>query len=85
MGASWWEDLGLKACILIRVRPGHHRTVAEKISALPKVKEAFSVMGTADVVVRVEVDDLRAMTDLGTKIGNLEDVVTTETLIAAEE
>jgi len=41
-------------------------------------------MGTADVVVRVDVKDLRAMTDLGTKIGNLQDVVTTETLIAAE-
>jgi DNA-binding Lrp family transcriptional regulator len=59
--------------------------VAEKISAFPKVKEAFSVMGTADVVVRVEVEDLKAMTQLGTKIGNLEDVVTAETLIAAEE
>ena len=74
----------MKACILIRVRPGHHRRVAEKITTLPEVSEAFSVMGTADVVVRVEVKDLKAMTDLGTKIGNLQDVVTTETLIAAE-
>ena len=74
----------MKACILIRVRPGHHRQVAKKISSLPDVKEAFSVMGTADVVVRAEVKDLRAMTELGTKIGNLEDVVTAETLIAAE-
>ncbi len=41
-------------------------------------------MGTADVVVRAEVNDLRAMTELGTKIGNLQDVVTTETLVAAE-
>jgi DNA-binding Lrp family transcriptional regulator len=75
----------LKACILIRVRPGHHRQVAKTICSLPDVKEAFSVMGTADVVVRAEVKDLRAMTELGTKIGNLEDVVTAETLIAAEE
>lgn len=74
----------MKACILIRVRPGHHRRVAEKITTLPEVSEAFPVMGTADVVVRVEVKDLKAMTDLGTKIGNLQDVVTTETLIAAE-
>ena len=74
----------MKACILIRVRPGYHRRVAEKITTLPEVSEAFSVMGTADVVVRVEVKDLKAMTDLGTKIGNLQDVVTTETLIAAE-
>ncbi len=74
----------MKACVLIRVRPGHHRRVAEKIASLRGVEEAFSVMGTADVVVRVQVKDLRAMTDLGTKIGNLQDVVTTETLIAAE-
>jgi uncharacterized protein with GYD domain len=57
--------------------------VAKKIRTLG-VKEAFSVMGTADVVVRVDVADLRAMTVLGTKIGDIQDVVTTETLIAAE-
>lgn len=74
----------MKACVLIRVRPGRHKRVAEKIASLRGVKEAFSVMGTADVVVRVEVKDLKAMIDLGTKIGNLQDVVTTETLIAAE-
>ncbi len=75
----------MKACILIRVRPGHHKRVAEKITSLREVKEAFSVMGTADVVVRVEVKDMKAMTELGTKIGNLQDVATAETLIAAEE
>jgi DNA-binding Lrp family transcriptional regulator len=58
--------------------------VAEKIATFPGVREAFSVMGTADVVVRVEVRDLKAMTALGTKIGNLQDVITTETLVAAE-
>ena len=74
----------MKACVLIRVRLGRHKRVAEKIAILPGVKEAFSVMGTADVVLRVEVQGLKAMTVLGTKIGNLQDVVTTETLIAAE-
>ena len=74
----------MKACVLIKVRPGRHQRVAEKIAALPGVKEAFWVMGTADVVLRVEVQDLKAMTVLGTKIGNLQDVITTETLIAAE-
>jgi DNA-binding Lrp family transcriptional regulator len=84
MWLSRREDPALKACILIRVRPGRHKRVAEKIASLPGVKEAFSVMGTADVAVRVEVKDLRAMTNLGTRIGNMQDVVTTETLIAAE-
>jgi DNA-binding Lrp family transcriptional regulator len=78
------EESALKACVLIKVRPGHHDRVAQKVVPLPGVREAFSVMGTADVVVRVEVKDLRALTALGTKIGNVQDVITTETLIAAE-
>jgi len=78
------ENAALKACVLIKVRPGRHNKVAEKIAELTGVLEAFWVMGTADVVARVEVEDLKMMTALGTKIGNLKDVITTETLVAAE-
>jgi DNA-binding Lrp family transcriptional regulator len=74
----------LKACVLIRVRPGRHQPVAEKIARLPGVKDAFPVMGTADIVARLEVKNLKTLTALGTKIGNLKDVITTETLVAAE-
>jgi uncharacterized protein with GYD domain len=74
----------LKACVLIKVRPGRHDRVAEKIASLSGVREAFAVMGTADVVARVEVKDLKALTALGTQIGNLQDVVIMETLVAAE-
>jgi len=74
----------LKACILVKVRPGRHDRVAEKIASLSGVREAFAVMGTADVVARVEVKDLKALTALGTQIGNLQDVVIMETLVAAE-
>jgi len=58
--------------------------VAEKIASLSGVREAFAVMGTADVVARVEVKGLKALTALGTQIGNLQDVVIMETLVAAE-
>lgn len=74
----------MKACILVKVRPGRHDRVAEKIASLSGVREAFAVMGTADVVARVEVKDLKALTALGTQIGNLQDVVIMETLVAAE-
>lgn len=74
----------MKACVLIKTRPGRHQRVAEKIATLPGVRETFWVIGTADVVARIEVRDLKAMTVLGTKIGNLQDVITTETLVAAE-
>ena len=74
----------VKACVLVKVRPGHHQRVAHKIASLPGIKAAFPVMGTADIVARIEVKNLKALTALGTKIGNLQDVITTETLVAAE-
>jgi len=75
----------VKACVLIRVRPGRHYEAAREIASFDGVKSAFAVMGGADVVARIEVIGMRALTALGTRIGNLSDVVTTETLVAAEE
>ena len=75
----------VKACVLVRVRPGHHFNVAKKIASLHGVRSAFAVMGGADVVATIEVKGLRALTALGTQIGNIQDVVITETLVAAEE
>jgi len=59
--------------------------VADRIATFEGIKSAFAVMGGADVVARIEVEDMRALTTLGTQIGNFPDVVTTETLVAAEE
>ena len=75
----------VKACVLIRVRPGQHYEVAKKISAFKGVKAAMAVMGGADVVARLEVENMNALTRLGIQIGDLPDVATTETLVAAEE
>lgn len=79
------EDGTVKACVLIRVRAGQHYEVAKRIALFEGVKSAFAVIGAADVVARVEVKNMRTLTGLGTQIGNLSDVVTTETLVAAEE
>jgi len=78
------SQMVVKACVLIRVRPGQHYRVAERIASFQGIRAAFAVMGAADVVARVEVNDMKSLTVLGTQIGDLEDVVTTETLIAAE-
>ena len=55
----------VKACVLIRVRPGQHYEVAKKISTLKGVKSAFAVIGGADVVARIEVENMNALTKLG--------------------
>jgi len=74
----------VKACCLIRVRSEQHYQVAAQIATLGGVKSAFAVMGGADVVARIEVKDMRALGALATQIGNLPDVVTTETFVTAE-
>jgi DNA-binding Lrp family transcriptional regulator len=74
----------VRACVLIRVRHGRHFQVARKIATIPGVRSAFAVVGAADVVVSVEVPDMRALMSVGTRIGDLEDVSTTETFVAAE-
>jgi uncharacterized protein with GYD domain len=73
----------LKACVLVRARPGEHYRVADTIASFEGVRSAFAVMGSTDVVARIEVKNMKALTALGIQIGNLPDVVTTETLVAA--
>jgi len=75
----------MRACVLIRVRAGKHYDVAKMIASFKGVKSAFAVMGGADVVARIEVENMKLLTSLGVQIGDLPDVVTTETLVAAEE
>jgi DNA-binding Lrp family transcriptional regulator len=74
----------VRACVLIRVRHGRHFQVARQIATIPGVKSAFAVVGAADVVARIEVRDMRALVSVGTRIGDLQDVSTTETFVAAE-
>jgi DNA-binding Lrp family transcriptional regulator len=82
-GADSVKD-AVRACVLIRVQHGRHFQVARKIATIPGVRSAFAVVGAADVVVSVEVPDMRALMSVGTRIGDLEDVSTTETFVAAE-
>jgi uncharacterized protein with GYD domain len=74
----------VKACVLIRVRANRHYQVAKELAGFEGVKSAFAVMGSADVVARIELKDVRALAALATRIGNLADVVTTETFVTAE-
>ncbi len=74
----------VRACVLIRVKHGRHFQVARQVAKITGVKSAFAVVGAADVVAKVEVSDLRTLASVGTSIGDLEDVSTTETFVAAE-
>jgi uncharacterized protein with GYD domain len=74
----------MKACLLIRTKPGKHNDVAESVSGIKGVKLAFPVLGRTDVVANVEVADLKALTGLVMKLVEAEGVVASETLVGLE-
>lgn len=72
----------MRACILVRTETGKHHSVADQILAAGKgVEDAIAVFGPADVVVRANVADHRALDALVTTIETtVEGVERTETL-----
>lgn len=74
----------MKACLLVKTKPGTYDDITESISRFAGVEGAFVVMGRTDIVVRAEVDDLMALSVLALNIGSIEGVSATETLIALE-
>jgi uncharacterized protein with GYD domain len=74
----------MKACILIKTKPGSHDEVSKIVAELKGVKTCFAVLGRTDVVANIEVADIKILSALALKIGDLVDVVMTETLIAME-
>lgn len=74
----------MKACILIKTKPGRHIAIANVVSKLGEVKLAFPVMGRTDVVANVEVADIKRLGGLAFEIGGIAGVLATETLVALE-
>lgn len=74
----------MKACILIKTKPGRHNLVSKTVSTMKGMKDVFPVLGRTDVVARVEVTDLKDLSTLSLNIGKVDGVTATETLIALE-
>ncbi len=70
--------------ILINVNPGKTRSVLETIRKIDGVKYAYAVFGRYDVVAMIDVQDIdQAAATVIDKIGSVDGVVKTETLIKA--
>jgi len=46
------------AYILARIKPNHDREVLEKVRKLPQVKDAITVYGEYDLIMKIEVESL---------------------------
>lgn len=79
------ESKLLFACTLISCMPGEYKDVVEDVKKLEGVVDAFGVHGRWDVVVEIEVTDLKALGETALKINGLEGVRASETLVGLQE
>jgi len=75
----------LFACTLISCKPGKYKDIVKEVTEIKGVASAFAVHGRWDVIVEIEVDDLKALTETALKINGLEGVGATETLVGLQE
>lgn len=71
----------LSACILIRTVHGMYENVVEFLKQLEGVERVFPVLGRFDVVADVEASGFQALGSTLMKMGRINGVVFTETLV----
>ncbi|MGQ9719341.1 MAG: Lrp/AsnC ligand binding domain-containing protein [Nitrososphaerales archaeon] len=74
----------MKACLLIKTQPAKFDQVRKQVRAIKGINVTFSVLGRTDVVANVEVTSLKELSALALKMGSVDGVLATETLIGLE-
>ncbi len=73
-----------KACVLLKVRPGRERAVAERAAKVMGVRFAFVALGRFDVVAAAETRDQAGLEKVVDDLNRIDAVVASETLPAVE-
>ena len=73
-----------KACVLLKVRPGKERTVAERAAKVAGVRFAFVSLGRYDAVAAVDTRDYAGLQKAVEDLNRIEAVLASETLPALE-
>ena len=74
----------MEAFILIIVKPGNENTVYEKLKDVPQIKEIYKVYGEYDIIIRIEVENIKELDSLHDEIlRKIREIEMTETLIAS--
>ncbi|WP_461866487.1 Lrp/AsnC ligand binding domain-containing protein [Thermococcus sp.] len=74
----------IEVFILIVVKPGNEEKVFNKLKDIPKVREIYRLYGEYDIVVRIEVENIKELDEFHDKIlRKIKEIEMTETLIAS--
>jgi len=75
----------LSACVLVRTERGKFDEVVKLIRQLKGVKRVFPVLGRYDVVVDLEVSELKELGSTVLRMGKMSGAVFTETLVEIQQ
>ncbi len=74
----------MEAFVLIIVKPGNEDLVYEKLKDIPQVKEIYKVYGEYDIIIRVEIENIKELDSFHDEIlRKIREIEMTETLIAS--
>lgn len=74
----------MEAFVLIIVKPGNEDLVYEKLKDVPQVKEIYKVYGEYDIIIRVEIENIKELDNFHDEIlRKIREIEMTETLIAS--
>jgi len=71
----------MKACVLLKCRPGTYREVAKRIESISDVKTVFPSLGRWDVVLKLETSNIRSLSNAVRRLRAIEEIECSETLI----
>lgn len=75
----------VKAYVLLKVTPGHERSIVQELKEMPEVEDINELYGEWDIITKVAVagvDDLDAL--LSEKMRRIEGITLTSTMIVAK-
>jgi DNA-binding Lrp family transcriptional regulator len=70
----------MKACILLKCRPGSYRQVAKRIQSISNVKTVFPTLGRWDVVVKIETKNIKSLANIVQNLRSIDEIEYSETL-----
>lgn len=74
----------MEAIILIVARPGTEEKIYNALKDHPKIREIYRVYGEYDLLLRVEVEDIRELDEFHDSVlRKMREIELTETLIAS--
>jgi hypothetical protein len=71
----------MKACVLLRCRPGTYREVAKRVQSINDVKIVFPSLGRWELVLKLETQNVRSLANAVRRLRAIEEIEYSETLI----